>query len=138
MPRTAANYAAIQAPEGVIDPWMRLVSFWNGDTPIASLTYYATHPQSYYLQGGISADIPGLARAYRDRKEPAAVHIHFNGAGGDVAAGKYNDKSPAARYFLSNRAAEGMRQAWANIEKIPVKETQRHQGVSQRPNHRRR
>lgn len=124
MPRTAANYAAIQAPEGVIDPWMRLVSFWNGDTPIASLTYYATHPQSYYLQGGISADIPGLARAYRDRKEPAAVHIHFNGAGGDVAAGKYNDKSPAARYFLSNRAAEGMRKAWANIEKIPVNGSQ--------------
>lgn len=120
MPRTAANYAAIQAPEGVIDPWMRLVSFWDGETPIASLTYYATHPQSYYLQGGVSADIPGLARAYRDSEEPDAVHIHFNGAGGNVAAGKYNDKSPAARYFLSNRAAEGMRQGWANMKKIPI------------------
>jgi len=120
MPRTAANYPAIEAPEGLIDPWVRLLSFWNDDQPLASLTYYATHPQSYYRQGGVSADFPGLARAYRDREEPAAVHIHFAGAGGNVAAGKYNDKSPAARYFLSNRTAEGMRQAWEAMEKFPV------------------
>jgi len=124
IPRTAANYPAIEAPEGLIDPWMRLVSFWNGDKAIASLTYYATHPQSYYRQGGVSADFPGLARAYRDREEPAAVHIHFAGAGGNVAAGKYNDKSPAARYFLSNRTAEGMRQAWVGLKKIPVDASQ--------------
>ncbi len=120
MPRTAANYPAIEAPEGLIDPWMRLLAFWNGDKPIASLTYYATHPQSYYRQGGVSADFPGLARAYRDREEPATIHIHFAGAGGNVAAGKYNDKSPAARYFLANRAAEGMRLAWEDIRKFPV------------------
>lgn len=120
MPRTAANYPAIKAKEGLIDPWMRLISFWNGDKPIASLTYYATHPQSYYRQGGVSADFPGLARAYRDREAPDAVHIHFAGAGGNVAAGKYNDKSPAARYFLSNRTAEGMRQAWNSMKKTPI------------------
>jgi len=120
MPRTKANYPAIEAPEGLIDPWLRLIGFWSGDRVIASLTYYATHPQSYYRQGGVSADIPGLARAYRDREEPAAVHVHFAGAGGNVAAGKYNDKSPAARYFLSNRVAEGMRQAWNNMTKQPI------------------
>ncbi len=120
MPRTAANIPAIQAPEGLIDPWMRLISFWDGDKPVASLTWYATHPQSYYRQGGISADFPGLARAYRDREEPGVVNIHFNGAGGNVAAGKYNDKSPAARYFLSNRVAEGMRQAWNSMKKVPI------------------
>ena len=34
---------AIAAPEGLIDPWLKSVSFWDGDSPIAVLTYYATH-----------------------------------------------------------------------------------------------
>jgi len=34
----------VAAPEGVIDPLMRLVAFWNVDTPVAVLTYYASHP----------------------------------------------------------------------------------------------
>ena len=38
-------------PEGTIDPDVRLVSFWNGDRPLAVLSYYATHPQSYYYTG---------------------------------------------------------------------------------------
>src|SRR5262249_14939993 len=45
-------------PEGIIDPFVQLLSFWNGDKPLASLTYYATHPQSYYGQGGVSCDFP--------------------------------------------------------------------------------
>src|SRR5581483_3698283 len=35
-------------PEGLIDPWLRTVSFWDGDEPLAALSYYATHPMSYY------------------------------------------------------------------------------------------
>ena len=54
------------APEGVIDPDVRLVSFWNGDKPLVSVTYYATHPQSYYGSGGVSADFPGMARSLRE------------------------------------------------------------------------
>src|SRR3546814_10334049 len=38
-------------PEGTIDPIVSLVSFWNGDKALAFLTYYATHPQSYYRTG---------------------------------------------------------------------------------------
>src|SRR5262249_9136756 len=42
---SSKNPDAIAAPEGVIDPYLRLVSFWDGKQPLACLTYYATHPQ---------------------------------------------------------------------------------------------
>ncbi|MEO1995680.1 MAG: hypothetical protein ABGZ17_10440, partial [Planctomycetaceae bacterium] len=111
---------AQQAPEGVIDPDVRLLSLWNGDTPLISITYYATHPQSYYGQGGVSADFVGLARRLREQAVPHVQHIHFNGAGGNVAAGKYNDGSPALRGVLAERLAAGMQAAWNTQQKSPL------------------
>lgn len=108
------------APEGVIDPLLRSLSFWNGDTPVAVLTFYATHPQSHYGKGGVSWDYPGLARAARERAVPEATHIHFTGAGGNIGAGKYNDGSPENRYFLAGRVALAMRQAWESTVKKPL------------------
>lgn len=113
-------------PEGTIDPDVRLVSFWNGDEPIAALTYYATHPQSYYGQGGVSCDFVGLARAAREQDAPQLAHIHFNGAGGNVTAGKYNDGEPATRPLLAARLAAGMKAAWDNTHKTPVTADQAH------------
>lgn len=107
-------------PEGVIDPDCRLLSFWNGDRPIASLTYYTTHPQSYYGAGGVSADFVGMARALREKALPDVVHVHFNGASGNVTAGKYNDGSKEMRPVLAERLAAGMRKAWENTEKTPI------------------
>jgi len=111
---------AQQAPEGVIDPDVRLLSLWDGDTPLISMTYYATHPQSYYGKGGVSADFVGLARRLRERALPAVPHVHFNGAGGNVAAGKYNDGSPALRGILAERLAAGMQAAWNAQRKYPL------------------
>ncbi len=111
---------AIAAPEGLIDPYLQLLSFWDGDTPIASLTYYATHPQSYYGDGDVTSEFPGLARAKREAALPGVAHIHFNGAGGNVAAGKYNDGSPERRPILTQRMADGMAAAWDNTEKRPI------------------
>jgi hypothetical protein len=91
-------------PEGIVDPFVHLLCFWNGDKPLVSLTYYATHPQSYYGQGGVSCDFPGLAREIRDRELPGVFHVHFNGAGGNVTAGKYNDGSPENRRGRSTRS----------------------------------
>ena len=108
-------------PEGLIDPFVHLISFWDGDRPIASLTYYATHPQSYYGKGGVSCDFPGLARRLRENDLPKVAHIHFNGAGGNVTAGKYNDGSPANRPILADRLAKGMKEAFASAKKVPVK-----------------
>jgi len=111
---------AIAAPEGLIDPYIRLVSFWEGAKPLAVLSYYATHPQSYYGKGDVTAEFVGLARAQREKKLPGVAHIHFNGAGGNVAAGKYNDGSEAMRPVLTERLAQGMKLAWEAVEKVPV------------------
>jgi len=111
-------------PQGLIDPYVHLISFWDGDRTIASLTYYATHPQSYYGKGGVSCDFPGLARRLRENENarPGEVaHIHFNGAGGNVTAGKYNDGSPANRAILANRLATGMSQAFTSAKTVPIK-----------------
>ena len=80
-------------PEGLIDPEVSLVSFWDNEKPVAVLSYYATHPQSYYRTGIANPDFPGIARFFRQLAVPDALHIHFNGAGGNIAAGKYNDGS---------------------------------------------
>ncbi len=114
------NPEAIAAPEGVIDPVLKLISFWNGERPIACLTYYATHPQSYYGQGDVTAEFVGLARAQREQELQGLPHIHFNGASGNVAAGKYNDGSPDNRPVLTTRMAEGMRKAWESTKKEPI------------------
>lgn len=114
------NPEAIAAPEGTIDPHVRLMGFWDGDSPVASLTWYATHPQSYYGKGAVSADIPGLARRQREAAVPGAAHIHFNGASGNVTAGKYNDGSPGRRPELAGRLAKGMEAAWNTQQKSAV------------------
>lgn len=115
----STDSAAIAAPEGLIDPWLKCVSFWNNDQPLAVMTWYATHPQSYYGEGDITSEFVGLAR--RAREETTRIpHIHFNGAGGNVAAGKYNDGSKEMRPVLASRMEAGMKGAWENTKKIPV------------------
>jgi hypothetical protein len=109
-------------PEGTIDPYARLVSLFSGDRPIAVLSYYATHPQSYYYTGKCSADFVGMGRDQAEDAERAGVHIHFNGAGGNITAGKYNDGSHEMRPILAGRLAEGMKRAWDATQKVPVGE----------------
>jgi hypothetical protein len=111
---------AIAAPEGTIDAKVRLVSFWNNDQPLVSMTFYATHPQSYYGQGGVSADFVGLARALREEAQPGVFHLHFNGAAGNVAAGKYNNGQPALRPVLARRLYNGMKSAWDATVRFPI------------------
>ena len=118
---TSCSDAALRAePEGTIDPVLSLVSFWNGEHPVAVLSYYATHPQSYYRTGIPNPDFPGVARFLRQLAVPAALHIHFNGAGGNIGAGKYNDGSPENRLILGQRLAEGMRRAWESTKREPL------------------
>jgi len=118
---TASPDPAIRAePEGLIDPMLSEVSFWNGDKPVAVLSFYASHPQSYYETGIPNPDYPGIARFYRQLAVPDALHIHFTGAGGNVGAGKYNDGSHEMRGILAERVADGMKRAWENSKRIPV------------------
>lgn len=114
------NPKAINAPEGTIDPFLKCVSFWNHDKPVAVLTYYATHPMSYYGKGDVSSDFVGIARSARETALDDLPHIHFNGAGGNIAAGKYNDGSPEMRPILAKRMEQGMLQAWNNTRKSAI------------------
>lgn len=111
------------APEGVIDPNVVLLSFWNGEKPVAVLSYYATHPQSYYRTGLANPDFPGIARFLRDQAVPGVLHVHFNGAGGNIGAGKYNDGSETNRAVLAGRLADGMKRAWDSTRREPLTST---------------
>jgi len=107
-------------PEGLVDPMVSLVSFWNHDRPVAVLSYYATHPQSYYQTGIANPDFPGIARFIRQLAVPDALHIHFNGAGGNIGAGKYNDGSHVNRGILAERLADGMKRAWDRTTRMRI------------------
>ncbi len=118
---SASKIAELRAmPEGVIDPQVSVLGFWNGDQPLALLSYYACHPQSYYRLGIPSPDFPGIARFMRGQELNAPLHVHFNGAGGNVAAGKYNDGSQPNRILLATRLAAGMREAFEAMQKAPL------------------
>jgi hypothetical protein len=118
---TACGDSALRAePEGVIDPIVSLVSFWNKDRPLAVLSFYATHPQSYYRMGIPNPDFPGIARFSRQLAVPEALHIHFTGAGGNIGAGKYNDGAKENRLILAERLADGMKRAWESTKLQPI------------------
>ena len=60
---TATKDPALRAePEGVIDPQVSLLSFWNAEQPLAVLSYYACHPQSYNRTGVPGPDFSVIAR----------------------------------------------------------------------------
>ena len=117
---TATKDPAIRAMKtGTIDPALKSLSFWNRDQPIVVLTFYATHPQSYYRTGKANPDFPGLARNARETKT-GVPHIHFNGAGGNIGAGKWNDGSVENRTVLADRVEQGMAAAFDATKKTPI------------------
>jgi hypothetical protein len=118
---TATKDAALRAePVGVIDAAASVIGFWHDEQPLAVLSYYATHPQSYYRTGVANPDFPGIARFLREKAVPVSLHVHFTGAGGNIGAGKYNDGNPANRAVLAGRLADGLERAWKGVEKFPV------------------
>jgi len=120
---TATRNPVIRAfPAGTIDPELKMLSLWNNAQPLVAMSWYATHPQSYYRTGGANPDFPGMARNMRQAKT-GVPHVHFNGAGGNIGAGKWNDGAHKNRQILADRVAAGMKQAWDSTEKTPVSET---------------
>ncbi|MCA9137470.1 MAG: hypothetical protein KDB00_11945 [Planctomycetales bacterium] len=110
-------------PEGTIDPELNCLAFYDGDHAVASITYYACHPQSYYRTGVPSPDFPGIARTIRGQDTPDTMHIHFNGAGGNIGAGKYNDGNKENRLILAGRVADAMKRSLENAERFPIDAT---------------
>jgi len=117
---TCEDDEARAATEGLIDPYLRLVSFWDGDRPLVALMYYACHPMSDYRRGAVSTDFAGWARMLRESALPEVAHIYFNGAGGNLAAGKYNDGAARRRFELAMRLADAMERAWDAVEQYPI------------------
>ncbi|QDV22337.1 hypothetical protein [Aureliella helgolandensis] len=111
-----------EAAEGDIDPWLKTLSFWNGDEAVVALSSYAVHPMSYYGRGEISADFVGMARDRRQRDDFSVKQIYVSGCSGDVTAGKYNDGSPSNRPVLADRLYQGMRRAWEETVRVPLKQ----------------
>ena len=116
-PSSTKDSAAIAAPEGLIDPWLKSVTLWDGDKSLVTLSYYATHPQSYYGKGNVTAEFIGMARRAREIKT-ATPQVFFIGAAGNVAAGKYNNGSEEMRPVLASRIEKAMEEAWNSAEKV--------------------
>jgi hypothetical protein len=109
-----------EAPEGLIDPWLKTLSFWNAGKPLLAVHCYATHPMSYYGRGRVSADFVGMARAMMQREFPGVFQIYASGCSGDVTAGKYNNGSPENRPLLAKRLFAAMKSAWTNTKRVPL------------------
>jgi hypothetical protein len=120
---SATRDPAIRAAEdGLIDPWLRTLSFWDGDRPVVALSVYATHPMSYYGRGGASADFVGLARKRRHADDPGVLQIYASGCSGNVTAGKYNDGATENRPALAERMYRAMKAAWTDTQRRPIGE----------------
>lgn len=109
-----------QAAEGEIDPMLKSITFYTGDTAIAVVSSYATHPMSHYGQGAVSADFVGLARRRRQTDTPGTFQIYVSGCSGDVTAGKYNDGAPETRGILADRLYGAMKKASRRTDKRPI------------------
>lgn len=117
------------APDGLIDPYLKTLSFWEHDQPLLAWHAYATHPMSFYGKGSVSADFVGLARRLQARAQPGVAQIYASGCSGDVTAGKYNDGSPAMRPALAQRLFDAMQNAWQVTLRYPLRDVQfRHTG----------
>lgn len=110
----------IALPEGLVDPLLKTVAFYDGAEKIVACHYYATHPMSFYGQGHVSSDFVGLARKARQREDVGCTHLYFTGASGDVTAGKYNDGSPEARVQLTERILRGMVASEESLRPVPI------------------
>ncbi|MDP1799681.1 MAG: hypothetical protein Q8K78_19465 [Planctomycetaceae bacterium] len=109
-----------ELPEGLIDPWLKTVAFYDGETKLAACHYYATHPMSYYGDGKVCSDFVGLARKRRQAEEPECAHIYFTGCSGNIAAGKYNNGTPEARVQLTDRIYAGIVGSEQQLMKQPI------------------
>ena len=107
------------APEGLIDPFLKTVSFWNDDEKLVSLHYYATHPTAYDGTGIVTPEFVGLARN-KVSEEENVPHIYFTGCAGNITAGKYNDGNDESRVWFTNEIYRAMKtsETFADKQKL--------------------
>ncbi len=108
------------APEGLIDPMLKTIGFWQDDVALAVLHYYAVHPTSMDGTGMVTPEFVGLARNRRAEQDNGVPHIYFTGCGGNITAGKYNDGVADNRDLFTGRIYEAMETAQRESRKQPL------------------
>jgi hypothetical protein len=108
------------AEEGTIDPFIKTMTFWSGETAIVTMNSYATHPMSYYGGGEVSTDFVGMARKRREAETPKTMQMYMSGCSGNVTAGKYNDGSRDNRSVLADRIHQAMKTASTSTKKHTI------------------
>jgi hypothetical protein len=85
-----SDQSLVAEPVGTIDPLLRTIAFRDsGGTPLASMSFYATHPQVSNGRQLYSADAPGEAVRLLSAHAPGR-HAFFTGTGGNVTAGRHS------------------------------------------------
>ncbi len=110
------------APDGEIDPWVKIISLWNGERAVLAWSCYAVHPMSHYGKGDVSADFVGMARDRLQRDTPDTFQMYYTGCCGDTTAGKYNTAKPEHRPILADRLYQGMAAAWKATKRKPIEQ----------------
>ncbi len=119
--RGSASGDIYGAPVGEIDPLVKTISLWDGDTPVLAWHTYAVHPMSYYGNGSVSADFVGMARDRLQKETPEVFQIYVTGCAGDTTVGKWNEGAPKEnRPILADRLYQGMRAAWDATKTRPL------------------
>lgn len=108
------------ADEGAIDPWLRTLSFWDGDAALCALHSCTVYPISRYGSGQVSGDFPGLAWTLMQQAHPSVFQIYATGCAGNVTAGKWNSGEPNTRVLLAERLRAGMEAAWRGTQRHPL------------------
>ena len=98
-------------PEGLVDPMLKTITLAKDGKPIVRMHYYAVHPQSFYGDPRVSYDFVGIARERLEKEDNNVPQIYFTGCSGDIAAGKYNDRTPKARDELTERLFDAMQRS---------------------------
>jgi len=106
-------------PEGLVDPWLKTIAFWNGEAKLAVLHYYAVHPTSYD-DAHITPDFTGLARERRQVEDGGIPHIYFTECAGNITAGKYNDGATENREVLTERVHRAMVESEEQMHRVDI------------------
>lgn len=116
---TRTRDPAVRAePEGLIDPWLKTISFWDGARKLAALHYYAVHPTSWDDDRLVTPDFTGLARERRASEKPDVLHAYFTECAGNVTAGKYNDGAKENRALFTNRVYRAMVDSEKDVTRV--------------------
>lgn len=107
-------------PEGLIDPMLKTVAFYEGENKIAALHYYAVHPISRVHDGVVSAEFPAVARRLAEKAEPGCAHIYFTACAGNINAGKYTNLTATNMHELGGRIHEAIARAGTALQPQPI------------------